>query len=88
MCNKFWLTGHQTGISETKISVKNIEGGYMVHTISDKQLSSTFQGFFKEKLQFSRTKIYSITRPSFTPLISMAKTRHAVIYNFHFFSHG
>ena len=59
----------------------------MVHTISDKQLSRTCQGFFKDKLQFSRTKIYSINRPSLTPLI-LAKTRHAVIYNFHFFSHG
>ena len=87
MCNKFWLTGHQAGMSETKISVKNIEGGYMVRTTSDKQISRTFQGFFKDKLQFSRTKIYSINQPSLTPLI-LAKTRYAVIYNFHFFSHG
>ena len=59
----------------------------MVHTTLDKQISRTFQGFFKDKLKFSRTKIYSINLPSLTPLI-LAKTRHAVIYNFHFFSHG
>ena len=33
---------------------------------SDKQISRTFQGFFKHKLQFSRTKIYLINRHSFT----------------------
>ena len=31
----------------------------MVRTTSDKKISKTFQGFFKDKLQFSRTKIYS-----------------------------
>ena len=31
----------------------------MVRTTSDKQISRTFQGFFKDKLQFLRTKIYS-----------------------------
>ena len=31
---------------------------FMARTISDEQLSRTSQGFFKDKLQFSRTKIY------------------------------
>ena len=31
----------------------------MVRTTSHKQISRTFQGFFKDKLQFLRTKIYS-----------------------------
>ena len=33
---------------------------------SDKQISRTFLGFFKDKLQFSRTKIYLINWHSFT----------------------
>ena len=33
---------------------------YMVRTTSDKQISRTFQGFFKDKLQLLRTKIYLI----------------------------
>ena len=36
----------------------------MVRTTSDKEISRTFQGFFKDKLQFSRTKIYLINRHS------------------------
>lgn len=32
----------------------------MVRTASDKQTLRTFQGFFKDKLQFFRTNIYSI----------------------------
>ena len=40
---------------------------YIVCTTSDKQISRTFQGFFKDKLQFSRTKIYLINRHSLTP---------------------
>ena len=33
----------------------------MVHTTSDKQMSRTSQGSFKDKLlQFFRTKIYSV----------------------------
>ena len=34
----------------------------MVHTTLDKQILRTFHGFFKDKLQFSRTKIYLINR--------------------------
>ena len=41
----------------------------MVRATSDKQLSRTLQGFFKDKLQFSRTKIYLINRHSLPPLI-------------------
>ena len=33
---------------------------FMVCTTSDKQILRTFQGFFKDKLQFTRTKIYLI----------------------------
>ena len=48
MCNKFWLTGHQTGMSETKISVKNIEGGvhgsYNFRQTNFKDFSRIFQG--------------------------------------------
>ena len=32
----------------------------MVHTTSDNQILRTFQGFFKDKLQFLRIEIYSI----------------------------
>ena len=39
----------------------------MVRTTSDKQISRTFQGFFGEKLQFLRTKIYLINQHSLTP---------------------
>ena len=39
----------------------------MVCTTSDKQISRTFQGFFKDKLQFSMVKIYLINRHSLTP---------------------
>ena len=34
---------------------------------SDKQISRTFQGFFEDKLQFLRTKIYLINQNSLTP---------------------
>ena len=40
---------------------------YMVHTPSDKQISRTFQGFFKDKLQSLRTKIYLINLHSLSP---------------------
>ena len=40
---------------------------YMVHTTSDKQISRTFQGFFKDKLQSLRTKIYLINSHSLSP---------------------
>ena len=60
----------------------------MVRATSDKQLSKTLQGFFKDKLQFSRTKIYLINRHSLPPLIILlAKTRPGVIYDFHYFGH-
>ena len=39
----------------------------MVRTTSDKQILRTFQGFFKDKLQFTRTKIYLINWHSLTP---------------------
>ena len=32
----------------------------MVRTTADEQTSRTFQGSFKDKLQFFRTKIYSV----------------------------
>ena len=38
----------------------------MVGTISDKQISRTFQGFAQDKLQSSRTNIYSMNRHSLT----------------------
>ena len=52
-------------------------------------ISRTFQGFLKDKLQFSRTKIYSKNWHSLTPLLNtlLAKMRHGVIYDFNFFSH-
>ena len=40
---------------------------YMVDTTSDKQISRTFQGFFKDKLQSLRTKIYLINSHSLSP---------------------
>ena len=43
----------------------------MVRTNSDKKTNSrTFQGFFKDKLQFLRTKIYIINQHSLTPFWS------------------
>jgi len=33
----------------------------LVYTTSVQQISRTFQGLLKDKLQFSRTKIYSLT---------------------------
>ena len=38
----------------------------MVHTTSDKPISRTFQGFFKDKLQFAGTKNYSTNQHSLT----------------------
>ena len=60
---------------------------FMVRTISDKHISRTFQGFFKDKLQFSRTEIYAINRHSSTPCLItlLARTRHGVVYDFYFF---
>ena len=51
----------------------------MVRIASDKQISWTFPGFFKEKLQFSRTKIlYSINRHSLTPFWTPHSLKHAM----------
>ena len=52
--------------------------------------TNKFQGLFKDKLQFSRTKIYSINRPSLTPFWTPYWLKHvmeSVICNF-YFSHG
>ena len=54
----------------------------------DVQLQTNkFQGYFKDKLQFSRTKIYLINRHCLTPFDQsiLAKTRHGIIYDFYFF---
>ena len=60
----------------------------MVRATSDKQPSRTLQGFFKDKLQFSRTMIYLINRHSLPPLIILlAKTTSGVIYDFYYFGH-
>ena len=40
---------------------------HTVRTTSDKQISRTFQGIFKDKLQFSRSKIYWINQHCLTP---------------------
>ena len=53
---------------------------------SDKQISRTFLGFFKDKLQFSRTKIYLINWHSFTSpppppqtlLITLLRLKHVM----------
>ena len=48
----------------------------IVRTTSDKQISRAFQGFFRDKLRFLRSKIYLINRHSLTPLITLlTKTR-------------
>ena len=56
---------------------------------SYKQIARTFQGFLKDKLQFSRTKIYLKNWHSLTPLLNtlLAKMCRGVIYDFNFFSH-
>ena len=52
------------------------------------QISRNFQGFFKAKLQFLRTKIYSVNQHSLPPYDHLLpKTRHGVIYDFYFFDH-
>ena len=61
----------------------------MVCTNSDKQISRTFQGFFKDKLQFSRTEIYLINLHSLTPINHPVKLKHIMesfIKDFYFFS--
>ena len=45
---------------------------------TDKQISRTFRGFFKDKLQFSRTKIHVINRHSLTPFWSPCWLKHVI----------
>ena len=49
-----------------------------------------FSRIFRGKLQFSRTKFYSIIRQSLNLLLNtlLAKPLNGVIYDFYFFSHG
>ena len=58
----------------------------MVRTTSDKQISRTFQWFFKDNLQFSRSKIYLINRHFLTPYGTHYWLKHVifsgVIYDF------
>ena len=63
---------------------------YMVRTTSDKQISRTFQRFLKDKLQFSRSNIYSINQHSFTPFWTPYWLKHVKesFFDFNFFSHG
>ena len=60
----------------------------MVRTTSDKQISSTFEGFFNEITVFKETFLQK--NGIFTPLLNtlFAKTRHGVIYDFYVFRHG
>ena len=64
---------------------------YMVCTTWDKQISRTFQGFFKDKLQFTRTKIYLINRHSSIPLKHWSHYRPKHVMEsftiFYFFGH-
>ena len=51
---------HGTAIeNQVHDSSLDMKSNNMVRTTSDTQISRTFQGFFKDKLRFSRTKIYS-----------------------------
>ena len=52
--------------------------------------TNKFQGLFKDKLQFSRTKDLFNKLEVFNLLLStlLAKTLNGVIYDFYFFSHG
>ena len=51
---------HGTAIeNQVHDSSLDMKSNNMVRTTSDILISRTFQGFFKDKLQFSRTKIYS-----------------------------
>ena len=49
----------------------------MVRTTSNKQISRTFKGFFKDKLQSSRTKIYSL-HYSLTPVWTPYWLKHVM----------
>ena len=62
-CERTWAprTGSQflPGLQVSKgeqqtidLHISSVHGGDMVHTTSDKQISRTFQAFFKDKLQF------------------------------------
>ena len=45
---------------------------------TDKQISRTFRGFFKDKWQFSRTKIHVINRHSLTPFWSPCRLKRVI----------
>ena len=83
---------HGTAIeNQVHDSSLDMKSNNMVRTTSDILISRTFQGFFKDKLQFSRTKIYSKNQHSLSPFWThycMAKKHHGVIYDFNFFSHS
>ena len=51
----------------TYVLLNSTDAANIVHTTSEEQISRTFQGFFKDKLQFSRTEIYLINQHSLTP---------------------
>ena len=51
----------------------------MVRTTSDQQISMTFQGCFKDKLQFSRTKIYFTNRQSLTSFWNPYLLKHSIL---------
>ena len=52
--------------------------------------TNKFQGLFKDKLQFSRSNIYSINQRSFTPFWTPYWLKHVMesFFDFNFFSHG
>ena len=64
----------------------------MVHTTSDKQISRTFQAFFKDKLQFLGLRFFLTLfwthywlkhiMESFTTLTSSAMVHHIILYYF------
>ena len=63
----WWTLQNSTSCQYMRPITYKCAGKNMVRTASDKQISRTFQGFFKDKLQFSRTKIYLINWLSLTP---------------------
>ena len=63
----WWTLQNSTSCQYKRPITYKCAGKNMVRTASDKQISRTFQGFFKDKLQFSRTKIYIINWLSLTP---------------------
>ena len=63
----WWTLQNSTSCQYKRPITYKCAGKNMVRTASDKQISRTFQGFFKDKLQFSRTKIYLINWLSLTP---------------------